>query len=189
MYPAWVTNVPRRKQNASLYSSLKSKLMKSELLAPTSSGLYFFFSVEKEKPVFYYIGIADSVKRRLGEHLTRLNYIFYSIAYPHLAETYFKEVMKFYGEGLYPDHSEEYDRQFRCYKSTCFASIAWMSNQNLEYSEWDELETFYVAICKPCVNVDKRDAIPNEKLRSLFLESRAHFVDHIIGKRVQNGCA
>lgn len=188
-YPPWVTNVPRRKQNAKLYSSLKSKLMRTELLAPAESGLYFFFKMEKEKAAFYYIGIADSIKRRLGEHLTRLDYIFYSIAFPHQAETYFKEVMEFYGEGLYPDHKEEYERQFQCYKSMSFESIAWLSNHELDYSDWDELETFYISMHQPCVNIDKKDATPNERFRPLFLKSRNHVCEKIVGTQLQNGCA
>ncbi len=38
-YPHWVTNVPLRKHNAKQYSSLKSRLMRNELLPPTESGL------------------------------------------------------------------------------------------------------------------------------------------------------
>ena len=77
-YPNWVTNVPLRKQNAKLYSLLKSKFMKISFLPPTESGFYFFFKMVNQQPIFYYIGIADSIKRRLGEHLTRLDFIFYS---------------------------------------------------------------------------------------------------------------
>jgi hypothetical protein len=190
-YPTWVTDVAVRKQNAKLYSTLKSRFLRHDLLRvkPAESGLYFFFKKQDRKPIFYYIGIADSIKRRLGEHLTRLDYIFYSITYPRQADTYFNEVMKFYGEGLYPDHKEEYERQFLCYKSTSFQSIAWLSSYDLGYSDWDKLETFYVSICKPCVNVDKKDATPDESYRSLFLESRAHLFKHVIGEQVQNGCA
>ncbi len=145
--------------------------------------------MQNQKPLFYYIGVADSIKRRLGEHFTRLDFIFYSIAYPCQSETYFHEVMRFYGEGLYPDHRDEYERQFLCYKSSCFTSVAWLSNQDLDYSVWSELETFYVSIYKPCVNFDKKDATPNERYRSIFLESRAHLLNHIHSRIVQNSGA
>lgn len=178
-YPNWVRNIFLRKYNAKLYSSLKSKLLKTELCPPADPGLYFFFTRANGKPIFYYIGIADLIKRRLGEHLTRLDYIFYSMAHPHLADTYFKEVMQFYGEGLYPDHKDEYERQFVCYKSTSIRHIAWLSSPHLRYFEWDKLETFYVSIYKPCVNVDKKDATPDEQFRSLYSESHTYFLEHI----------
>lgn len=190
-YPTWVTNVALRKQNAKLYGTLKSRLLRDELLRvkPAESGLYFFFKRSDGKPKFYYIGIADSIKRRLGEHLTRLDYIFYSIAYPPKADMYFDEVMRFYGEGLYPDHKDEYERQYLGYKSTSFQFIAWLSSPELSITDWDKLETFYVSICKPSANKDKLDAIPDETFRSLFHQSRDYLCENVIGSRVQNGCA
>jgi hypothetical protein len=188
-YPGWVTNAPLRRLNARLYSTLKSRFLGTGLAPRSEPGLYFFFRNEATRPIFYYIGVADSIKRRLGEHLTRLDYIFYSIAHPARADSYFNEVMAFYGEGLYPNHKDEYLRQFLCYKSTGFQSIAWLSSPTVAYFDWKEVETFYVSIFKPCVNVDKKDATPDERFRGMYQNSLAHLFSHVMHEPPQNGRA
>lgn len=168
--PAWVTEVAVRKLNEKLYSKLRQTFAEQHVFSevPFEAGIYFFYSFSNRSPDFYYIGIADSLTRRLQEHLRRLDFTFFSLAFPDRATTYREEGLEFYASQKYTGHREEYERQFNARIKPGIQFIGWLSSSDLALPDWDELETHFVHELRPAVNVAKLDTPPNEQFRPLY---------------------
>jgi hypothetical protein len=171
-----------RVENEKAFGSYKSNFLKENLLINKikSPGIYFFFNKKVGLKYCYYIGIADSIKRRMGEHITRRDYIFYSLAFPKKKEKYLEEVLWFYGQKKqYEKYIDEYKRQTECLDCALFDSIAWLSSDKIPYCVWDLIETHFIIENQPCVNVGKKGAIPEKNYENTYLEVK-DFVNDLI---------
>jgi hypothetical protein len=167
-----------RQINRKLYGRLKDRYRKETLFHGYEKilGIYFFYSITDGRPQFYYIGIGDNLSERFKDHLRRLDFIFYSLAFPHNYVLYYRDAIRFYAEGKYASHRPEYDRQFDAVKTVGIQYIAWISSaQNVN---WYEMETYFIATFKPPVNDRKKTESPKPQFHEDYSEINKYFLDN-----------
>jgi hypothetical protein len=180
-FPDWVQNQEIRLHNETEYKKYKRSLFKDIFRKPPAyCGIYFLFINGNANQNYYYIGMAEPLERRLREHLTRLDFIFYSIAFPENIDIYYKESMRFYGDGLYGKYKDEYHRQFEGLKVSGINNIAWISSSAFSYSEWDNIETYFISKYQPYVNIAKKNDVPNQRYSKLYNETEDYLKRKIL---------
>lgn len=178
-------SIPHREariENEMAFRNFKSRFIKDNLLTQSVKlpGIYFFYNKKAGLKYCYYIGIADSLKRRMGEHITRRDYVLYSLAFPEKTREYLDEVLWFYGEKRqYKKYIDEYKRQTECLDSAMFDTIAWIASEELSFCAWDLIETHFIVKSQPCVNADKKYSVPDKHYESRYEEVREFFEDQV----------
>jgi hypothetical protein len=171
-FPSWVTNLSFRNDNRKFYTNQKI-VLRNTLFNNTSNGegIYFFISSKTEQFPYYYIGISRKgakyrVHERIKEHLLEKDWIFFCLANEKESKNYFYEVMRFYGDGGYPEKKDEYNRHFSALKKISeISSIAFISHPTLTHNDWEAIESYFVTTYQPPANYMKL----NENLLSPVL--------------------
>jgi len=168
---------PSRDLNRTSYQQLKKWFLKELIFSgkPNKPGIYFFFNFKNSEPKFYYIGISGTKKNqiqalqdRIGKHLLTKDFIFYALAFPQNEDDYYKDAIRFYKEGRYSTHEEEYRRQFEALKKVRPTYLAWISYENYSFVERDGIETHFIVEFRPPANEQKKNAVPNVLYREQY---------------------
>ena len=169
-----------RQINRRLYGKLKDRYRKETLFRDYAniSGIYFFYSRSDNLPKYYYIGIATNLSDRFEDHLRRLDFIFYSLAYPQNIKTYYRDAIRFYADGKYASHKPEYDRQFNALETIGIEYIAWISSN--EPLNWYEIESFLIAEFRPPVNDRKKTEIPKDEYKDDYVRVKDYFMSQFM---------
>lgn len=181
-YPDWVVDQQIREANLEHYTRIKAAFVRNDLCLSksTGAGIYFFIQRKSRSPGFYYIGITDSLFRRISdEHLRRKDFISYSLAYPEKRQLYLNEVLAFYGR-KYSKYKCEYKLESECLVSTPFDTVAWISSRDLDMSTWEGIETHFVSFRSgyhPACNVKKVEYEPEQRFADAFVLVRELFDD------------
>ena len=130
-------------------------------------GVYFFFDLQNRTPSFYYIGISGTMKHqtqalreRLDKHLLVRDFVFYALAFPEHAQTYFDDVIRFYVQGKYPKKIKQYRREFDGLEHAPPTHVAWVSRDSYSYTDRDGIETHLIREFDPPANQNKKKAPP-----------------------------